>query len=82
MNEADELRDILSATYEALLAALVTDGDEKQYWVEQALWESCGRDDMAVRSLHRALRWQRGCDPKAGTKFAGHDWAAEQEAVS
>lgn len=78
-NEIDELRGMLSAVYEALLAALVTDGGEKQYWVEQALWESCGRDDMAVRSLHRALRWQRGCDPKAGTKFAGHDPLAEGE---
>lgn len=81
MNEIDELRGILSATYEALLAALVTDGETKQHWIEQALWESCGRDDNAVRSLYRALGWQRGCDPQAGTKFAAHDWTAKQEAA-
>ncbi len=78
-NEIDELRGMLSAVYEALLAALVTDGGEKQYWIEQALWESCGRDDNAVRSLYRALGWRRGCDPQAGTKFASHDPLAEGE---
>lgn len=80
-DELVEPRDIIRATYEALLAALLSDGDEKQHWVEQALWESSGRDDNAVRGLHRALEWQRGRDPKAGTRFADHDPLAEQEAA-
>lgn len=69
----DELRDIVLATYEAILSALISDGAKKQHYLEQALWESCGRDDKAVRALHQALGWTRGVDPRAGTKFANHD---------
>lgn len=68
------LRGILSATYERILDALATgDSDTKQHRLEQALWESCGRDDETVRALYGALHWQRGVDPKAGTQFASHD---------